>query len=125
MLKGDDNLFEGREFLFGKIAPDETKTFTVTVKVPKDALTRTDPLTLDVNEELGAKALVDGDALTLQIVGPTRPQFSYAYQLVDDTGGNGDGLAQKGESVRLHVTVRNIGEGKAPDAHRPAAQPLG
>ncbi len=115
MLKCDDNLFEGREFLFGKIAPNETKTFTVNVKIPKDALTRTDPITLDVNEELGAKAQIEG-GLTVQIAGPPRPQFSYAYQLVDDTGGNGDGLAQKGESVRLHVTVRNIGEGRAPDA---------
>ena len=116
MVKGDDGLFEGREFLFGKIGPGETKSFTVNVKVPKDAITRTDPLTLDVSEELGAKTKLESDAFTIKIAGTPRPQFSYAYQLVDDLSGNGDGLAQKGEGVRLHVTVRNIGEGKAPDA---------
>jgi carboxyl-terminal processing protease len=114
-LKGEDALFEGREFLFGKIAPGESKTFTATVKVPKDAYTRTDPLTLDVVEELGAKARVEGEGFSVRVLGPQRPQFSYAYQLVDDAG-NGDGLAQRGENMRLHVTVRNIGDGQAPNA---------
>ena len=115
-IKGDDGLFEGREFLFGKIAAGETKSFTVNVKVPKDALNRTDPLTLDVTEELGAKTRLESDGLTLTVLGPPRPQFSYSYQLVDDVQGNGDGLPQKGETVRLHVIVRNIGQGKAPNA---------
>ncbi len=115
MLKGDDAIFEGREFLFGRVAPGETRTFTVPVKVPKDALTRIDPLTLDVSEEQGARTRLETDGLTVRLLGPPRPKFSYAYQLVDDSG-NGDGLAQKGESMRLHVTVRNIGEGRAPEA---------
>ena len=117
MLKGDDGLFEGREFVFGRLDPGETRSFTVSVKIPRDALDRTDPLSLDFTEELGRKTKVDSDGITLKVDGPARPVFSYAYQLVDDQGSsNGDGLAQKGESVRLHVTVRNIGQGKAPDA---------
>jgi carboxyl-terminal processing protease len=114
-IKADDGLFEGREFLFGRIGPGESKTFTVNVKIPKDALPRLDPLSLEVAEQLGAKATSEGDAVVAQVIGPARPIFSYAYQLVDDSG-NGDGLAQKGESLRLHVTVRNIGEGRAPSA---------
>ncbi|MEO6953360.1 MAG: MXAN_5808 family serine peptidase [Polyangia bacterium] len=117
MLKGDDGLFEGREFVFGRVNPGETRSFTVSVKVPQDALDRTDPLSLDFTEELGRKTKIDSDGITLKVDGPPRPVFSYAYQLVDDQGSsNGDGLAQKGESCRLHVTVRNIGQGKAPDA---------
>ena len=117
MIKGDDGLFEGREFVFGRVNPGETRSFTVSVKVPRDALDRMDPLSLDFTEELGRKTKIDSDGITLKVDGPPRPVFSYAYQLVDDQGSsNGDGLAQKGESVRLHVTVRNIGQGKAPDA---------
>src|SRR5262249_23066075 len=35
------------------------------------------------------------------------------YQIIDDVAGNGDGLVQRGESVRLHVTVKNTGQGKS------------
>jgi carboxyl-terminal processing protease len=111
-LKGNDFLFDGREFVFGRIKPGETRTWLVTIKIPKDALSRTDPLKLEVFEEHGAKTKLD-DALTLKVKGMARPLFAYAYQLVDDVKGNGDGLVQRGESVRLHVTVKNIGQGKS------------
>ncbi len=111
-LKGDDYMFDGREFMFGKIKPGETRTWTVSVKVPKDALGRMDPLKLEVFEEHGAQAQL-ADSVTLHVKGMARPLFAYAYQLVDDVKGNGDGLVQRGESVRLHVTVKNIGQGKS------------
>jgi carboxyl-terminal processing protease len=112
-LKGDDFLFEGREFVFGKIKSGETRTFTVPVKVPKDALSRVDPLHLEVFEEHDGKTKLDTDGLTVKLRGVARPVFAYSYQIVDDIKGNGDGLVQRGESVRLHVTVKNIGQGKS------------
>ncbi|MGZ3441215.1 MAG: COG1361 S-layer family protein, partial [Polyangia bacterium] len=114
-LKGDDPFFEGREFAFGRIKPGETRTFVVPVKLPKDALTRTDPLRLEVTEEHGAKTTLDTNELLVKIDGPQRPIYSYAYQVIDDVKGNGDGLIQRGESVRLHVTVKNSGTGQALD----------
>jgi carboxyl-terminal processing protease len=114
-LKGDDPFFEGREFAFGRIKPGETRTFTVPVKLPKDALTRVDPLRLDVTEEHGGKTQLDTNELLVHVDGPQRPIYSYAYQVIDDLKGNGDGLIQRGESVRLHVTVKNTGPGKALD----------
>jgi carboxyl-terminal processing protease len=112
-LKSDDPFFDGRELVFGRIQPGETRTFTVPVKLPKDAITRVDPMTLEVSEEHGAKALMAANELLLKVAGPERPLFSYAYQIIDDIKGNGDGLLQRGESVRLHVTVKNDGKGKA------------
>ncbi|HEX4458349.1 MAG TPA: CARDB domain-containing protein, partial [Polyangia bacterium] len=112
-LKADDPFFDGREFVFGRIKPGETRTFVVPVKLPKDAITRIDPLKLDVTEEHGAKTTLDTNELLVKVNGPERPMFSYAYQLIDDLKGNGDGLVQRGESVRLHVTVKNGGTGKA------------
>jgi carboxyl-terminal processing protease len=113
-LKGDDFMFEGREFVFGKIKPGETRSFVVPIKIPKDALTRVDPLHLEVNEEHGAKTQLEAMEMTVRVDGPQRPAFSYAYQVIDDgKGDNGDGLIQRGESVRLHVTVKNIGHGKS------------
>ncbi|MDB4967548.1 MAG: Carboxyl-terminal protease [Myxococcales bacterium] len=114
-LKGDDPFFEGREFVFGRIKPGETRTFTIPVKLPKDALSRIDPLRLEVSEEHGAKTQLDTSEMLVKVDGPQRPLFSYSYQVIDDVKGNGDGLVQRGESVRLHVTVKNSGTGKAFD----------
>jgi carboxyl-terminal processing protease len=111
-LKSNDPMLDGREFVFGRIKPGETRSWMLPVKIPKDALGRTDPLKLEVFEEHGAKAKLD-DALTLKVKGMARPLFAYSYQVIDDVKGNGDGLVQRGESVRLHVTVKNIGEGKS------------
>jgi carboxyl-terminal processing protease len=112
-LKSDDPLFEGREFVFGKLKVGESRTFMVPVKIPKDALSRTDPLHLEIFEEHGAKTHLENNLVQLKIAGMQRPLFAYSYQLIDDVKGNGDGLVQRGESVRLHVTVRNIGSGKS------------
>jgi carboxyl-terminal processing protease len=113
-LKGDDPMFEGREFVFGKIKPGETRTFVVPIKIPKDALSRVDPLHLEVNEQHGAKTQLEATDMSVRIDGPQRPLFSYAYQVIDDAkGDNGDGLIQRGEGLRLHVTVKNIGHGKS------------
>lgn len=112
-LKSNDPLFDGREFVFGKIKPGETRSFSVPVKVPKNAITRIDPLKLEVFEEHGGKAQLQSNGLTLKIKGMTRPVFAYSYQLIDDVKGNGDGMVQKGEGVRMHVTVKNIGMGKS------------
>ncbi|HEY2746225.1 MAG TPA: MXAN_5808 family serine peptidase [Polyangia bacterium] len=114
-LKGDDPFFDGRELVFGRIKPGETRSFTVPVKMPKDSLTRIDPLRLEVNEEHGAKTALDSNELLVRVDGPLRPIYSYAYQVIDDIKGNGDGLIERGESVRLHVTVKNSGVGKAID----------
>jgi carboxyl-terminal processing protease len=112
-IKTEDPFFDSREFVFGRIKPGETRSFTVPVKLPKDSLSRVDPLRLEVSEEHGAKTQLDTNELVLKVDGPSRPIFSYAYQLVDDLKGNGDGLLQRGESVRLHVTVKNSGTGKS------------
>jgi carboxyl-terminal processing protease len=40
--------------------------------------------------------------------------FAYTYQTIDDQkGSNHDGQVQRGEQVRMLVTVKNIGKGKA------------
>ena len=83
-LKGNDFLFDGREFVFGKIKAGETRTWIVPVKVPKDALGRTDPLKLEVFEEHGSHAQVEGSGLVLKVKGVPRPVFAYSYQIIDD-----------------------------------------
>ena len=62
-----------------------------------------------------------GADLLVNIEGKQRPMFAYTYQTIDDQkGSNHDGQVQRGEQVRMLVTVKNIGKGRA-HAHRGGA----
>ena len=114
ITKCDDPWMADREFVFGKLGPGESRTWTVPMKVEKGALSRLDEVKLEITDTAGAK--LETDAVKIKISGLKRPRFAYAYQIIDDlpsTKDNGDGLVQRGEEVRLHVTVKNVGEGKA------------
>lgn len=113
--KSDDYVFDDVELVFGKINPGETKSFTTYVKVDKNAATKVAEVEWEFTEANGAR--VESKPLKVVIEGLPRPQFAYTYQLIDDSD-NGDGLLQLGESFRLHVTVRNAGQGKS---HRTTA----
>jgi carboxyl-terminal processing protease len=110
-LKSDSGLFEDRELVFGKLAPGESRSWSVPVKVPKDTLSRLDVVRVEFAEEHGAAP--PSQALQVQLDGLARPRFAYSYQLIDDERGNGDGLLQRGEGVRVRVTLKNVGAGKA------------
>ncbi|MGE0551491.1 MAG: MXAN_5808 family serine peptidase [Kofleriaceae bacterium] len=106
-IQGDDPVFEDSELPIGKVAPGETKAFTARMQVPADALDRVDRLALDVREARNASARVA--PTELHIDAAPRPVFAYAYQLVDES--NGDGLVQRGEKYKLTVQVKNTGAG--------------
>ena len=109
-LKSDNYLYEEREFVFGRIAPGETRTWTIPVKVPKDTLPRLDVVRVQFFEEHNQAPAAQ--ELQVRLDGLSRPRFAYSYQFIDD-GGNGDGLLQRGETGRLRVIVKNTGQGKA------------
>lgn len=111
VLKSDNLLFDENEMVFGKIAPGASKTYDLTVKVPKNSLTRTDIIHADLMAQGPVKA--SSTEMILNIDGKQRPQFAYSYQTIDDVSGNKDGLVQRGEKVRLLVKVKNIGHGAA------------
>jgi carboxyl-terminal processing protease len=106
-IQSDDNQFEDVELPIGKVAPGETKTFTAKLKLPMEASDRVDRLAMEVHEARGAIAHTTPAELHVESL--PRPVFAYAWQLVDD--GNGDGLVQRGEKLRLQVTVKNTGNG--------------
>jgi carboxyl-terminal processing protease len=108
--RNDNWTFEGTELVFGRIDPGQSKTFTAYVKTPKDLETRVDELEWEFTEAGGAR--VDSPVTNIAVVGMPRPQFAYTWQITDE-GGNGDGLLQVGESMKLHVTAKNVGKGPA------------
>jgi carboxyl-terminal processing protease len=113
VLESDNALFDENEMVFGKIAPGESKTYDLSVKIPASTYTRTDEIKATLSSQrLPAKP--SGADLLVNIEGKARPLFAYTYQTLDDQkGANHDGQVQRGEQVRLLVTVKNLGQGRA------------
>jgi carboxyl-terminal processing protease len=102
-------LLDRREFIFGLVRPGERKSWSVPVKIPKGMDTRRDEVTLHFEDEDG-KAPPDVET-SFGIVEIPKPVFAFSVQLDDKAGGNGDGLAQRGETFTIRVDVRNSGAG--------------
>ncbi|HXT97148.1 MAG TPA: MXAN_5808 family serine peptidase [Polyangia bacterium] len=114
VFDSDNPLFDENEMVFGKLAPGESKSYELAVKVPTSTFTRTDEIKATLYTQRGVTKAGAADLL-VNIEGKQRPMFAYSYQTIDDQkGANRDGLVQRGEQVRTLVTVKNIGQGKAP-----------
>lgn len=134
----DSGYYDGKELVFGKIAPGQSKTATVPFgwcevegkkigstaptpanaprkcRIPMDATTRQDGVKIRFES--------DGDHVPGESeVRPTiralpRPLFAYAYELIDNrNNANGDGRFQRGEGATLYLTVKNVGQGRSYD----------
>ncbi len=115
MSEGD--LLDGTEFLFGRVEPGETRSWSTNLRPNLGMSSRTGEVTFQFHAD-GADA-PDDFVGTLMVEEKPRPRFAYNYQVVDDgsggSQGNGDGLVQVGEKIDLVVTVSNIGEGPTGD----------
>ncbi|MBK7395472.1 MAG: PDZ domain-containing protein [Myxococcales bacterium] len=131
--KSDAGIFDGKEFVFGKVEPGKSRSWTsplgwceteghkagVTApkdaprvcKIPKDTVTRADVIKVKF-EEAHEHAPKDAETRTT-IKALARPSFAYSYAVVDDVQGNGDGQLQVGEKASLYLTVKNTGSGKS------------
>lgn len=133
--ESDNRYLDGKELVFGKIGPGQSKTAKAPFgyceveghkvgttkprspdakricKISMDALSRSD----------GVKVVFDassGPAPAPAEIRPViraleRPLFQYAYEVVDDRVGNGDGRLQKGEQMTMYLTVKNVGKGRS------------
>lgn len=113
VLDTENPAFLGREFLYGRLAPGESKSFSVTTRIPREAASRSDLVRLKLDTDQGAVG--DEQALAVVTRYVPHPQFSYAYSIDDSKRGNGDGLLDVGEGVDFVVLVSNTGPGDADD----------
>jgi carboxyl-terminal processing protease len=104
-------LLDRREFVFGTVRPGEKRSWSVPVKLPKGMDTRRDEVTLRFEDDAGKAP--DDVATSFGIVEIPKPVFAFSVQIDDKAGGNGDGLAQRGETFTVRVDVRNAGAGAA------------
>ena len=102
-------LLDRREFVFGAIRPGEKRSWSVPVKISKGTDSRRDEVTLKFEDDAG-KAPPEV-ATSFGVVEISKPTFAFSVQLDDKAGGNGDGLAQRGETFTVRVDVKNVGAG--------------
>jgi len=112
--------FAGREYIYGRLEPGETRSFTVTAHPRLWLNARTEEVVWHFFSEGGD--MPEPFVGRLQISEAPKPRFAFSWAVTDgstsETSGNGDGLLQAGESVELLVTVKNIGDGATSDIWR-------
>lgn len=109
--RSDYPLLDDREFIFGRIAPGQTREWTLKIDVPSEDASRVDEMVL----KLWADTVdLETEARTkLQVHGLERPHWGFSWWIDDTEHGNGDGLLQVGEAVTFNMLVRNTGAGDA------------
>jgi carboxyl-terminal processing protease len=135
VTKSDNPLFDQKELVLGKLEPGKSKTASAPLgwcevegrkpgqtaptpkdaprvcRIPRDALTRQDGITLRFEEARG-RAPAKAEA-RVSIRALERPVFAYSFQVADSRKGNGDGRVQKGEQLAMFLTVKNVGRGRS------------
>jgi carboxyl-terminal processing protease len=123
--KSDYPLFNGRELVFGKLAPGETREWSTTLGLcttekdkrkcvlPEDATDRADGVKVTFEEAHGHTP--PATEIRTQVKSLARPQFSYQYQVADPAG-DGDGRIERGETATVYFDVQNTGKGPALNA---------
>lgn len=105
--ESDNGILSDREFIFGKLAPGETRTWSVTVKLPQDMSSRRDLVSFDLSDANTTYAAgADAPSLAMPIESLDRPHFAFAYDIEDTSG---DGLFQPDEEIKLKLHVYNNG----------------
>jgi len=116
-------LLDRREFVFGLVRPGERRSWTVPVRLPRSVESRRDEVSLHFDDD-GGKAPPDVTA-AVDVIEAPKPAFALSWQVDDRKGGNGDGLAARGEAFTLRVDVRNVGAGPAGEKTFVALKNLG
>jgi carboxyl-terminal processing protease len=117
--RSDNPLFDGRELVFGKLSPGETRSWTTTLgqcltenetrvcRIPRSMPDRADGIRIEFEESNG-HAPGPAEVRTLIRALP-QPRFAYGLQVADNVEGNGNGRVERGEQVTIYFTVKNVG----------------
>ena len=107
-------VFKKREFIFGRLKPGESISWSTTFRLPASLPTQTVPVEF--------KFFVDNRESNFllerrfPITGRKRPELGYTFGISDRCRGcNRDGAVQKGEEVMLRIRVFNMGDGPTSD----------
>lgn len=104
--KADSGFLDDKEFVFGSLKPGETKTWPLTIEIPKDVSSRFDLVRLNFSDAENQYAAVN-EVVSVNIEGADKPKFAFSYDITDTSG---DGVLSVDENVKLRVFVKNVGK---------------
>ncbi|MEC7520572.1 MAG: MXAN_5808 family serine peptidase [Myxococcota bacterium] len=122
VTKSDNRLFDGREVVFGRLDPGETREWTATLGIcqtenerrtctlPRHLADRADGIRIEFEDAHGHAP--EPAEVRVQTRALPRPRFSYQVQVADNIQGNGDGRIQRGEQATVYLHLRNTGQGR-------------
>jgi len=118
--RSDNGWFDGRELVFGKLDPGETRSWTTTLgncvteneqrvcRVPRNMMDRADGIRVEFEE--AHEHIPEPVEVRVVIEALPKPRFAYGLQVADNIKGNGDGKVQRGEQVTVYFTVKNVSD---------------
>ncbi|MBT6178903.1 MAG: PDZ domain-containing protein [Deltaproteobacteria bacterium] len=110
VTESDNPFFDKLEFAFGRLKAGETRSWETKIKLPPGLGSRSDLVNFKIGDQGGLGNNISASAFA-DVKSQAKPHFAYQYQLDDRSNGNGDGLLQVGEKVRMKIRVSNIGKG--------------
>lgn len=106
----DNELLDGREFVFGEVDPGQTRRFQQRVRLVDGYPTEMTPVTFSLRDAQHEE--VDKVLERVPVQGRDLPRFAWSWKVSDAApGGNGNGIVDVGEKLDLALTVKNIGAG--------------
>jgi carboxyl-terminal processing protease len=96
----------GIEFLFGKIEPNKTSTWSAEIAIPKSSNTQIN--NLDLKFFLDEKELNFIEKTFIKINELATPEYELSYSIVDQ---NKNGVIESNENITLKINVKNSGRG--------------
>ncbi len=108
--KNEDSTYN--EILIGKLFPGEKKEIPFSYSVDISSPATIWPFKIKYLAEKDGKIFLNKTSnFNIRILPAPKPDFKVHYHLMDNLGGNGDGLCQYGEKLRFRLMITNKGEG--------------
>ncbi|HJN75680.1 MAG TPA: MXAN_5808 family serine peptidase [Myxococcota bacterium] len=112
------DFLDGDEYYFGRIDPGETLSWPTKITMIDGYRDEVGEVTIDFHDS--QRRDLGHSEHMVRTVGQPLPSFEWSYALTDTgvegTRGDGDGIAEPGETVALTLTVKNVGEGATSEA---------
>lgn len=113
--ESENELFDDRQFAFGKLDPGKLMSWYVPVTISESAPSRNDKVSFSFADEY--KREIHEAFMTVQTEQKPIPEFEYSISILDnnesDSKGNGNGIIEVGESITVKVDITNKGKGSS------------
>ncbi len=115
LSESENQMFDDRQFAFGKLEKGESKKWYVPIKIAKSISSRNDLITFKFTDQHNKELLQTN--YVVQTQQKENPEFQYVVSILDNgaqkSKGNGNGSIDVGESIAVKVKITNKGKGES------------